>query len=57
MLGVAKDMRTWLTGGMIGLATALAVGTSAMAADDAQRPLTIERVFGSPDLSDRKSVV
>ena len=44
-------MRTWLTGGMIGLAAALAIGTSAVAADDAQRPLTLERVFGSPDLS------
>jgi len=44
-------MRTWLTGGMIGLAAALAIGTSAVAADDAQRTLTLDRVFGSPDLS------
>jgi dipeptidyl-peptidase-4 len=44
-------MRTWLTGGMIGLVAALAIGTHAVAADDAQRTLTLDRVFGSPDLS------
>jgi dipeptidyl-peptidase-4 len=36
---------------MIGLVAALAIGTSAVAADDLPRTLTLDRVFGSPDLS------
>lgn len=40
-------MRTWL----IGLAAAMAVGGTAMAADEASPALTLERIFGSPDLA------
>ena len=40
-------MRAW----MIGLAAAVAIGGSAMAADDTPQRLTLERIFASPDLA------
>jgi dipeptidyl-peptidase-4 len=40
-------MRTWV----FGLAAVLAVGGSAMAADEAPKALTLERLFANPDLA------
>lgn len=44
-------MRKWVIGLAVALAPVAVLGGTAMAADDAAQPLTLERLFASPDLS------
>ena len=44
-------MRVWLVSAVIGLGALAAIGGVAMAADDAPKTLTLERLFASPDLA------